>query len=95
MVSLSYSRMHLTKFSCFLIKRQSFSVVLFGKDRFPIRKLIIPEPDSPTRGVQTRHIQTFKILHGYDIVNCDKQFVRADQTSLTTRSEIETAGSKI
>ncbi len=31
-------------------------------------------------------VQTFKILHGYDRVNCDKLFVRAEQTNLKTRS---------
>jgi hypothetical protein len=35
---------------------------------------------------QSDMVQTFKILHGYDRVNCDKLFVRADQTNLTTRS---------
>jgi hypothetical protein len=34
-------------------------------------KIIILETDSPTN-VQTWHIQTFKILHGYDRVNYDK-----------------------
>jgi hypothetical protein len=35
---------------------------------------------------QSAMVQTFKILHRYDRVDCDKLFVRADQTNLTTRS---------
>jgi hypothetical protein len=35
---------------------------------------------------QSDMVQTFKILHGYERVDCDKLFVRADQTNLTTRS---------
>jgi hypothetical protein len=31
-------------------------------------------------------VRTFKILHGYDGVDCKKLFVRADQTNMTTRS---------